>query len=170
MPTRLDSMLSHGMGKVKAVKARLTGLVGVFRTLAEQHGEVTMLLERAKASDEKFAALWPMIKRQLISHERAEVRELFPVIRAYPQTKDFADQHDHEAGQLERMIEQIDELGMGTPERAQLYQQLIDLVVRHADEEETTIFPKAQEAMGKSRAEALLHAFLATQEQIASQV
>jgi hypothetical protein len=76
MPSRIDSMLSHGLGKVKEVKARLTGLVGVFATLAEQHGEVAALLQSARRSDEKFAELWPTIRRELISHEHAELREV----------------------------------------------------------------------------------------------
>lgn len=106
MPNRMDSMLSHGMGKAKAVKARLTGLVGVFNTLAEQHGEVMALLERAKTSDEKFTHLWPTIKRELISHEKAEVREVYPYLRTYPETRALADHHDTEANELESLIAQ----------------------------------------------------------------
>src|SRR5512138_490848 len=96
---RMDSMLSRGLGTFKAVKARLSGLVGIFKTLSEQHGEVTALLERAKLSDERFTELWPEIRRELLSHERAEVRELYPVLRLHAQTVALADHHDAEASQ-----------------------------------------------------------------------
>src|SRR5688572_20695081 len=101
MPNRMDSMLSHGMGKMKAMKARLSGLVGVFKTLAEQHGEVKVLLDRAKSSNEKFVELWPTLRTELLSHERAEMRELYPLLRAYPETMLLANHHDAEAGELE---------------------------------------------------------------------
>lgn len=170
MPNRMDSMLSHGMGKVKAVKARLKGLHGVFRTLAEQHGEVSVLLERAKTSDEKFTELWPTIKRELISHEKAEVRELFPYLRIYPETRALADHHDAEANQLEWLIKQVDELAIGSEQRKDVYQKLIDTVLHHAREEESEIFPKAMECMGKELAGQVDVKFKSTKDQIAKTV
>ena len=167
MPNRMDSMLSQGMGVVKGVKARLSGLVGVFKTLAEQHGEVTALLESAKASDDKFTQLWPTIRRELISHEKAEMREVYPVLRAREATRALADHHDAEASELEQLITSIDELAVGAPARREMYQRLIDTVLHHAREEESDIFPKAQDAIGKDQAEALDARFLAAKQQIA---
>ena len=167
MPNRMDSMLSHGMGKLKAAKARLSGLVGVFKTLAEQHGEVTALLERAKTSDEKFTQLWPTIRRELLSHEKAEMRELYPLLRANASTSALADQHDAEAREIEELISAVDQAAIASPERRALFQRLIDRVQKHAREEETQIFPKAQEAMGKDRAIRLEQSFLAAKDLIA---
>ena len=167
---RMDSVLSTGMGKMKAVKARLKGLVGVFKTLSEQHGEVSMLLERAKASDEKFTELWPVIKKELISHETAEVRELYPYLRIYPETRALADHHDAEARQLEWLIRTIDELPIGSPERRDRYAELVEMVVHHASEEESEIFAKAQDCMGKDLARQVDARFLATKKAIADDV
>src|SRR5262249_42560909 len=152
---RMDSILSQGMGKVKAVKARLSGLGGVFRTLAEQHGEVTALLERAKMSDDKFSQLWPTIRRELLSHEQGEMREVYPVLRAHDELRALADHHDEEAREMEQLIAKIDELAIATPARRDTFQQLIDRVIDHAREEEDDIFPKAQGVIGKDQAEAL---------------
>src|SRR5262249_23227849 len=93
MPTPIDSMMSRGLGKVKVVKARFLGLVGVFKTLTKQHGEITALLELAKISDHKFTELWPKIRQELLSHEKAEVREVFPELRAYAATRALAGRH-----------------------------------------------------------------------------
>lgn len=170
MPNRVDSMLSQGMGKVKAVKARLKGLVGVFKTLTEQHGEVTALLQRARTSEDKFRDLWPEIKRELKSHEQAETAEVIPELRAHEATRALAEHHDAEARVLDALIAQIDEMANGSDERKELYQKLIDTVVHHAKEEEGDLFPKAQEAIGKDRAEALEAPFLATKHAIASKM
>ena len=167
---RMDATLSHGMGKVKAIKARLSGLVGVFKTLAEQHGEVTMLLERAKASNEKFVQLWPTIRRELLSHEKAELREVYPMLRTREATRPLAQEHDLEAQEMEQLIAAIDELPVAAPERAEVYQRLVTAVTEHAREEEGEIFPRAQEAIGKAQAEALEATFLAAKKQIAQSI
>jgi hemerythrin superfamily protein len=166
MPNRMDSILSTGAGKVKAFRARIAGLTGVWRTLAEQHGEVTVLMTRAKGSDEKFTELWPTIKRELISHEKAEVREVFPTLRTSPITRAYADHHDAEANQLEYLIRTVDELAIGSQERRDTFQRLIDTVAHHAKEEENEIFPKAQEAFGKEVAERLDVSFKAMKKQV----
>ena len=165
---RIDSVLSHGLGKFKAVKARLSGLVGVFKTLTEQHGEVTALLERAKSSDERFRELWPEIRRELRSHEEAEVLEVYPLLYQHDSTIALADHHDAEAGRMEQLIAQIDELAIGSDERRHLYQHLIDTVRHHASEEERTLFPRAQKAIGRERAHQLDAVFLSAKRRIAA--
>jgi hemerythrin superfamily protein len=167
MPSQVDSMMSHGMGKVKEIKARLSGLVGVFATLAEQHGQVAALLERAKRGDDKFAELWPKIRKELISHEQGELREVYPVLRARDATRELADHHDAEAAQLEQLISTIDDLAIGSPTRRERFDQLVDMVLHHAREEETDIFPQAQDALGKEQAEELEAKFLKAKQQIA---
>src|ERR1043165_6078223 len=92
MPNRMDQMTSKGAGVMKGIKARLDGLTGVFRTLAEQHGEVSTLLKRPQDKREKKAELWPEIRRELLSHERGEVRVVYPVLRQYAQTAPLAEQ------------------------------------------------------------------------------
>ena len=166
MPNRMDSMLSHGMARVKAVKARLSGLVGVFKTLASEHGEVRVLLERAKTSDERFVDLWPTIRRELISHEKAERRELYPVLRAHPETRSLADHHDAEADELDALIASVDALGVGTPELHDAFKLLIERVAHHSKEEESKIFPEAQRVIGKDRAELIETKFLAAKRQL----
>lgn len=169
MPNRMDSMLSQGMGKAKSVKASLKGLVGVFRTL-EQHDEAAMLLGRANSSDDKFIELWPTIRRELISHEQAELREVFPVLRNHPPTRALADQHHPEAGELEQLIAQVDDVATGRDVRKDVLQALIDAVLHHVAEEEREIFPKPQDAIGKDMAERLDAKFLACERQLAEQL
>lgn len=165
MPNRLDSMLSKGAGVMKGVKARLDGLHGVFKTLAEQHGEVAAMLKRLQDKPEKKAELWPDIRRELISHERAEMREIYPVLRQHAATRVLADHHDQEAADLERLIERLD---VETGDWPALFAQLVDAVVNHAEEEETQIFSKAQEAIGDRTTKDLEARFLAAKKQIAT--
>jgi hemerythrin superfamily protein len=164
MPNRMDSMLSKGAGMMKGVKARLEGLTGVFKTLAEQHGEVSAMLKRLQSKPEKKPELWPEIRRELLSHERGEIREVYPVLRQHMQTRSLAEHHDQEAAEMERLIERIDVAV--ADEWLPLYHQLVDMVIHHANEEENTIFPKAQEAIGDQAAKDLEPRFLAAKKQV----
>ncbi len=167
---RIDSVISHGMGKLKAARARLRGLTGVFRTIAEQHGEVAALLQRARTSDEKLAELWPDIRRELLSHEKAELRIVFPELRKHEGLRAMADHHETEAEALERLIESIGQMPAGSADRRTAFKRLVDMVLAHADEEETQIFPKAQEQLGRAEVDALEPRFVAAKLQVANAV
>jgi hemerythrin superfamily protein len=170
MPNRMDSMVSKGMGTVKGMKARLGGLVGIFRTLAEQHGEVSALIERVRGDAAKRTELWPKIRVELISHERGEVRELYPALRNHPETQELANHHDEEARQLEQLIERLDATPIASEAWGALFGDLADVVLHHASEEETDIFPTAQKVLGKDRAKQMERAFLQAKAQVAESV
>ena len=164
MSNRMDSMISKGAGMMKGVKARLEGLTGVFKTLAEQHGEAAAMMKRLQSKPEKKAELWPEIRRTLLSHERGEIREVYPVLRQHVQTRSLAEHHDQEAAEMERMIERIDVAV--ADEWRPLFDQLVETVIHHADEEENDIFPKAQEAIGDQTTKDLEARYLAAQKQV----
>jgi hemerythrin superfamily protein len=166
----MDAALAHGAGKLKAVKPRLDGLTGVFKTLAEQHGEVASLLERVRGNPEKRTELWPVIRRLLLAHERGEVRELYPVLRMHDATAGFADHHDTEARELEQMIGRLDGVPAMSDAWGAQFDRLADTVIRHADEEETQIFPTAQDVLGEARAQELDSTVQLARSQIADAV
>ena len=102
MPNLLDTAYSKAKGVLKRVRARRDGLRGVFTTLAEQHTEVATLLDRVEADPSKRASLWPKIRIELISHERGELRVVYPVLREHVETEQLADQHDADASSSKR--------------------------------------------------------------------
>lgn len=170
MPTRMDSMIAKGTGTAKAVEARLRGLVGVFKTLSEQHGEVSAMLKRVKSDPARRADLWPKIREELMSHEKGELHEVYPALRAHPATRELADRHEAEAGELSMLIHRIHQTDMSSAEWDQQFERLVALVELHVREEEHDIFPKAQEALGAERAKELEPRFLAAKKQIATAV
>jgi hypothetical protein len=127
-------------------------LVGVFKTLSEQHREASALLKLAKADPGQRPTLWPVIRQTLFSHEHGEVRELFPVLRQYADVRALADQHDAEAHELDAILGRLDRMPMQSELWSALFDQLIETVLAHVAEEETQIFPAAQAAIGEARA------------------
>jgi hypothetical protein len=167
MPNRMDSIISKGAGAVKAVEARLHGLGGVFKTLSEEHGEVGALLRRVKRDPSRRGELWPKIRQELVSHEKAELREVYPVLREYDQLRVIAERHQTEADQLSALIDRIHATEMTTATWGQMFDELIDMVDQHVKLEEGEIFPRAQEAIGASRAKELEVRFLTVKRQLA---
>jgi hemerythrin superfamily protein len=162
----MDQVISKTSGLAHELRARMNGLVGVFATLAEQHAEAGALLKRAKADESKRLELWPTIRAALKAHEQGELREVYPVLREYPELKAFADRHETEAALLSQMIDHMDAVDPKSPHFAGLIDRLAGLVEAHATEEEQDIFPKSQEVIGDARAKELEAKFLATAKQV----
>jgi hemerythrin superfamily protein len=170
MPSHIDTLLSKGRGKLKAMKARLDGVAGVFKTLTEQHGEVEALLGSVKRDADKRQDLWPKLRTELLSHERAEIQEVYPALRAHVPTRPLADQHDAEAAELEQLITKLDAIEISSDAWGTVFDQLADAVTAHATEEETEIFPIAQSVLGEARAKQLDAQFLSAKQRIAASV
>jgi len=166
MANPLDQIVSKGAGLAHEIKARMDGLVGVFKALAEQHGEAGALLKRAKADERKRVELWPTIRAALKAHEQAELREVYPVLREYPELRAFADRHETQASQLSQTIDQMSALDPRSSQFAALLDTLIGLVEAHVALEEEQIFPRSQEVIGDARAKDLEPNFVATAKQV----
>ena len=95
------------MGAAKKAKGTLEGLTGVFKTLMEEHGEVSALLLRVKASDDPKtrARLWPTLRRELLAHEKGERSVVYPMYAQYPAIAELALEHNQQANHLSTLIE-----------------------------------------------------------------
>jgi hemerythrin superfamily protein len=150
MTNPAEELASKAMGAVKMGKATIEGLTGIFKKLAQEHGEVSALLMRVNSSSDPQvrAELFPKIRAELLSHEQGEMTVLYPAYREFPETAAIADKHDREAGQLQKMIEAVSTTEYQDPNWATRFDALVDLVKRHVAEEEEDIFPKGQKALG----------------------
>ena len=165
MPNPIENVMAKGAGKVAAVEARAKGLKGVFTKLAEQHREAATLLARADSTTDidKRRDLWTEIKKQLVSHERAELAEIYPVLAGYDQTREIARLHDAEAQTLESTIMQLDAMTFETPAWKTTLEKLTALVKQHAEQEENDFFPRAQKTIGDEASRQLEDLFLKAQ-------
>jgi len=148
------------MEKAKAVKATAKGIGGVFKTLMEQHGEVSGLLRRVQHNPDKRAELWPQIRRELLSHERGELRVVYPALREYDDTRELADRHDLDASELEAQIDNIDGEIIDSAAWGQQFATLVEMVSEHVRDEESEIFPAAMDVLGEERARSLEPQFM----------
>jgi len=166
MTNRIDETIAKTKAVAKAVKVRVDGLTGIFSTLAKQHTEAGSLMGAVQHDAAKRTDLWPKIRIALLTHERSEMRVLYPELRMHDQLRALANSHDAEAQELERMIHDLDGVEIASDTWGNLFGRLADTVARHAREEETEIFPKAQGLLGKDRAKDLDAKYLATQKSL----
>jgi hypothetical protein len=163
MPNRIDHAASEVLGTVKAVKATLENLHGVFKQLAREHGEVIALLERVKiTSDVKVRAeLFPKIRAELLAHEKGELAEVYPAFFKHEELAGYAEMHEREAGALERMLQRLTGMSCDDAAWAPAFAELARAVEHHAKEEEDEFFPQAGRVLGTEAAEEMKARYLA---------
>jgi len=172
MPNPIEKMAAKGAGKAAAVGARAKGLTGVFNKLAEQHHEVAALLKRAESVEEpaKREDLWQTIKRELLSHERAELETVYPALKREASLKDIPPHHNAEVPELEAAIAAVEAEGFSSIGWKARVAHLRELITHHANEEENEFFPRAEEALGKEASAQLEGRFMAAKEKAAKRI
>jgi hemerythrin superfamily protein len=133
-----------------AAEARFKGLKGVFTKLAEQHHQVSSLLSTIEKTDDltRRAALWAEIRRELVSHEQAELLQVYPLLEDYETTREIARLHTQAAGELETAVQELDGIGFQSDAWQPALERLIEKVRAHVELEEEQLFPRAQEILG----------------------
>lgn len=164
----MAEVAAKGAGVAKAAGARLRGLFGVFNTLTQQHAEARSLLKRLANTDDKDTQieLWPTLRAELISHERAELDEVYPVMERHGMLREVVQQHQNEAEQLEAAIGDVDGASYATAEWTARVRALEALVVAHAKEEEEQFFPRAEVVLQPETIKDLDQRYRATQASI----
>jgi hypothetical protein len=168
----IEAIASEAMGAMKATKAKVAGLTGVFAHLAREHGKVTGLLLRLKASSdpELRSELFPKIRKELLSHEKGELAEVFPVLAEHSELAPFVEEHRRDADKLEARIDELSKTGYAEARWSKRLADLIENVSKHALEEENDFFPQASRVLGDKKTEQMLQRFEAAKTKIAKTI
>lgn len=153
----IDEATAKTAGAARAVKSRFKGLVGVFTTLAKEHGEAKHLLKRAmNTSDtDKQRELWRTLRADLLSHERAELIEVYTALDRHAELAEIVARHRREARDLEVALDAVDTASYGTSDWTRALGTLEALVNEHARVEEEDFFPRASEVLDKQTIQGL---------------
>jgi iron-sulfur cluster repair protein YtfE (RIC family) len=160
MTNKIEELASKAVGTAKAAKATLEGFSGVFRHLMREHGEVSTLLMRLKATSDPGVRreLWPTIRKELLSHELAEKREVYPAFRQEHELQSMADEHDNDASELEDVIAELTSTAVDSAEWQSTLEGLIAQVQEHVRDEEEEYFPIADRVF-RDRSDDMLERF-----------
>lgn len=160
MTHKLEELASKAVGAIKATQATLEGLSGVFRHLVREHGEVSALLLRLKFSADPAMRreLWSLVRAELLSHERAEISEVYPTLRQDTQTQAMVLEHDGDASELEELIDELNAIDTKSDRWQPTLERLIAAVQEHVRDEEEEYFPIADHAF-KERSDDMLERY-----------
>src|SRR5260221_1058901 len=130
MPNSVDKIASGVMGAAKDLKAGFKGLTGVFMHLMEEHGKVGALIKRVGLSSDEGvrAKLFPTIRRQLLAHEKGEMKVVYPALAEFPETAAIAAEHANHATEIEAAIAELDSLPFGAAGWPSAFERLEMLV------------------------------------------
>jgi hemerythrin superfamily protein len=144
------------------------GATGVFQKLQAQHEQLAALFERAKSENEpaRRGELWTEIRRQLLSHERAEELEIYAALEGYDAARDLLDEHSRDVRELEFVISDLELVDFASNEWVAHLLEVAALFEEHVREEEESFFPVAQELLGEQAAHGLEEGFASVQREI----
>lgn len=164
MPNTMENMAAKGAGKAGAVAAKLKGLDGVFVKLVEEHKEAATLLKRALSTEDtaKRADIWNKLRAELLSHERAELKEVYPSLDGAD--AHISGEHSRDAKVLETLIAEVDAQSYDSASWKESLERLQEVVEAHVDLEENQFFPQMQEALGKANAKEIEERYIRAKE------
>jgi hypothetical protein len=166
MANPIDIVVAKARGFEKSMEAHRDGLLGVFQTLAKQHGEAAALIDRVRNDAGKRESLWPVIRLALITHERAELEAVYPALEVVAGLRTYVELHAIEANDLENRIMQLEGSLFGGETWMSQFDELGEAVVAHAMEEEHEIFPAALAVIGENSAKQLDDRFKAAHKRV----
>lgn len=134
-----------------------SGPTGVFKTLTHEHREVETMLSHVDSTMDpaQRQGLWSEIRRQLLSHERAELEAVYAVLEAHEPFADDVRRTSDEAPELEALVAELDALETDSQAFRPAFARLKALVLRHAEAEEQLLFPRALALLGPDECERL---------------
>jgi hemerythrin superfamily protein len=159
---RPTNITGKAAGKMKAVKHRLEGHVGIMRKLAEEHGEVSMLLEKCSLTKdpEKRRELFSMIRQELLSHAKGEEKIFYARLKQFDEAREIVLRATEEHQEVEDMVDRLSTMGYAGDDWGELFDELKDSVKEHVKEEESEMFSAAKDALDDDELETLENRYL----------
>ena len=167
MPGTPTEIAGKAMGKAKAAVSTLKGATGIMKTLAEEHGEVSMLLKRCKAATDGGSRreLFAEIRDKLLCHAHCEEQEFYAPLREHAETQEMATHSAREHKEIETKVKALSATDASTERWKDLFSELADTVSHHVKEEENELFPRAQKALSTEQLDAMNDNYLRSKQE-----
>jgi|SRR5688572_5013212 len=150
-----------------STRARASAFVGVFETLVNEHRKAAELMQRiAHQSAASRQEAWPILRRQLLSHDRAEELEVYAALEGYDGARDILEHHKLDAGEFEGSINELDAIDYGSERWVAKLRDIVASFEDHVRDEESNYFPRMQQMLGEAKARDLHERFVSAQREV----
>ena len=132
--------------------------MNAFELLKQDHQTVSEIFDELEMGDAAARQqTFPRLKQELDAHAHVEETIFYPALKARPETRELvAEAYDEHAG-VKELLASLEQ-GLGAADGDAWLEQLMDLrdsVEHHVEQEETTLFPHAEKALGREQIDAL---------------
>ena len=134
-------------------------MTDVVDMIMDDHREVERLFERLKREPESRALVLPVVTALLIAHSRAEESEVYPAARDEAGEADDVEHSQAERVEAEQLLEQLAGMEPGDAGFETTLEELIDAVLHHVEEEESSVLPGLRQKLSAERLAELGEAF-----------
>lgn len=123
--------------------------------LKQDHREVeSMIAELEGASGESgggasYLNTFQQLKQALTLHTHAEEQLLYPALENFDETSDLIEESYDEHDEVDLILNDMTGLNPGDEEFQELLAQLKDSINDHVEEEESELFPQAEQLLGE---------------------
>ena len=134
---------------------------GIFRRLADDHAQVASLMQQVIATPDEAVreSLFEDVRRELLSHARAEQNTFYEALRDHATTREFAVHAWEEHEEVEQLLTELE--GEDTSDDAWMdtFVQMMTAVEHHVSAEEGEMFAQAKNVLSKQDARELEERF-----------
>jgi hemerythrin superfamily protein len=127
--------------------------------LKQDHREVeSMIAELEGAGSEGGAAYvntFQQLKQALTLHTQIEEQLLYPALEDFEETTDLVEESYDEHDEVDQILNDMTGLNPADEEFQELLAQLKDSIEQHVEEEESELFPQAEELLGEDALETM---------------
>ena len=138
--------------------------MNIIELLKEDHREAMDLIEQLEnmedelGDDEEGLETLPsetfhQLNSALTLHTQVEEKIIYPEMRKFDETRDLIEEAVKEHQQVDQLLDEMTALSPTDDEFQELLSELRDSIEHHVEEEESELFPKAEELCGQERLE-----------------
>lgn len=153
---RMTKAASKVAAKTKSAAKALQGYPGIFRHLAAEHAELSILMKRVVNSPDDTNVreeLFPEIRKNLLAHAHAEEEQFYPILFSFPELEPIVSQCAEEHQAVEECLIELEATDKREPAWIQTFEEMVKAIEVHVEREEKDLFPKAAELLTKDQAE-----------------
>lgn len=123
--------------------------------LKQDHREAENLLAVLEDAGTATTDIFEKLKNALLLHTQVEEEIFYPAMEEFDETGEMVEEAYDEHDEVDRLLDEMTGLNPAEDEFQALLAQLKDSINHHVQEEETEMFPQAEELLGEETLEAL---------------
>jgi hemerythrin superfamily protein len=122
--------------------------------LMQDHKEAAGMmdqLETADKGDRSAKDIFLQLKDALTLHTQVEEQIFYPALKSHEETRDMIPESLEEHQEVDQILAEMTSLNPGNDDFMDKLTELRDAVEHHVEEEESEMFPKAEQILGENR-------------------